>query len=161
MQKRGALRHFWYAQEGDGPAHLQGVHVVSHAAFVVVADADGRVLAITRGQDVLDWNLPGGRLEPGESFQQGAARELYEETGARANPTQLRQVMHLRRRSGEIAFFVAEGVAVPDEPRSEPFEGHVGWLPARRLLGPTCRYRADAAVVLGRAGLLGPDLQPR
>jgi 8-oxo-dGTP pyrophosphatase MutT (NUDIX family) len=45
-----------------------------------VTDDDGRVLLSRRG-DLDMWNLPGGRLDPGEKLADAAAREVREETG--------------------------------------------------------------------------------
>lgn len=45
--------------------------------------ATGAVLLQLRGDDAT-WGLPGGRLEPGESLEQAARRELLEETGLAA-----------------------------------------------------------------------------
>lgn len=44
---------------------------------------DGRALLIRRGAPPLlgQWSIPGGLLEPGETLQEGVARELLEETG--------------------------------------------------------------------------------
>jgi 8-oxo-dGTP pyrophosphatase MutT (NUDIX family) len=53
---------------------------------VLVVDRDDRVLLL-RGSDPADlaagdwWFTPGGGLDPGESLEQGALRELREETG--------------------------------------------------------------------------------
>ena len=41
---------------------------------------DGRVLVVHRLR-YDDWSLPKGKLEAGESFEQAALREVYEETG--------------------------------------------------------------------------------
>ncbi|WP_354643604.1 nucleotide triphosphate diphosphatase NUDT15 [Kitasatospora camelliae] len=53
-------------------------------AGVIVPTGDGRVLLgrrITAGEPPT-WSLPGGKVDqPGESFEQAAARELREETG--------------------------------------------------------------------------------
>lgn len=55
---------------------------VKIAVGVCVQDwSTGKLVAISRGVGVDDWNLPGGKLEPGESIVQGALRELREETG--------------------------------------------------------------------------------
>jgi 8-oxo-dGTP pyrophosphatase MutT (NUDIX family) len=54
------------------------------AAGVLVRDvASGAVLLQLRGDDD-SWGLPGGRLEPGETLEQAARRELLEETGLTA-----------------------------------------------------------------------------
>ena len=52
-------------------------------ASVVIVDDDGRVLLVKRGRAPQRgrWSVPGGRVEPGESFEAAAAREALEETG--------------------------------------------------------------------------------
>ncbi len=44
---------------------------------------DGRVLIVHRERHG-DWSLPKGKLEPGETFEEAALREVEEETGVRA-----------------------------------------------------------------------------
>jgi 8-oxo-dGTP pyrophosphatase MutT (NUDIX family) len=44
---------------------------------------DGRVALVHRPR-YDDWTLPKGKLDPGESFEQAAVREVEEETGIRA-----------------------------------------------------------------------------
>lgn len=39
------------------------------------------------------WITPGGGIDPGESVQQAALRELYEETGLELNPEQLGEIV--------------------------------------------------------------------
>jgi 8-oxo-dGTP diphosphatase len=51
------------------------------AGGLVVRD-DGRVAVIHRPR-YDDWSLPKGKLDPGESFEDGAVREVREETGVR------------------------------------------------------------------------------
>jgi len=61
---------------------------VRRAARIIVLDAQGRVLLFRF--DVADrppfWVTAGGECEVGETFEQAAARELFEETGIRAKP---------------------------------------------------------------------------
>ena len=52
-------------------------------AGALVHDDQGRLLVIRRGRPPSEglWSIPGGRVEPGESGQEAAAREVREETG--------------------------------------------------------------------------------
>jgi 8-oxo-dGTP pyrophosphatase MutT (NUDIX family) len=54
----------------------------SEAAGGVVMRDDGRVAVVHRPR-YDDWSLPKGKLDPGESFEQAALREVEEETGLR------------------------------------------------------------------------------
>ena len=47
---------------------------------VLAVNRDGRVLLVQRADD-LSWGLPGGGVEPGESWAAAAVRECFEETG--------------------------------------------------------------------------------
>ena len=53
-----------------------------HAAGGLVVRDDGRLAVIHRPR-YDDWSLPKGKLDPGESFEDGAVREVLEETGVR------------------------------------------------------------------------------
>ncbi|MCA1012507.1 NUDIX hydrolase [Halobacillus halophilus] len=47
---------------------------------VLLQNPDGKILFQFRS-DTKEWGLPGGAMEPGESFLETAERELHEETG--------------------------------------------------------------------------------
>jgi len=52
-------------------------------AGAIVRDEAGRLLVVRRGHPPAQglWSLPGGRIEPGETAAEAAAREVHEETG--------------------------------------------------------------------------------
>lgn len=75
--------------------------VARTAARVLLLDAAGRVLLFRGGDPAAPergtwWFTPGGGLDPGESRAEGAARELYEETGLRVAPPELGRPVLLR-----------------------------------------------------------------
>ncbi|SCF24501.1 NUDIX hydrolase [Micromonospora mirobrigensis] len=74
------------------------------AVRLVVLDGDGRVLLFhTRDPDHprlgIWWELPGGGMDPGETYVDTALRELREETGIRATADQLGPPTWRRRAS--------------------------------------------------------------
>lgn len=50
------------------------------AAGIMLFDKEGRMLLQCRGDDG-NWCIPGGAVEPGETVEEAATREVYEETG--------------------------------------------------------------------------------
>ena len=58
-------------------------------AATAVFDHDRRVLLVRHTYGRLNWELPGGASEPGESIVETALRELREETGLEAVPERL------------------------------------------------------------------------
>ena len=61
------------------PDHVTAPRPVPSAGVVIIDDG-GRILLARRSDDE-NWCLPGGRLEPGESFADCARRECSEELG--------------------------------------------------------------------------------
>ena len=82
------------------------------AARILLLDPAGRVLLFRFTPDDRPpfWVTPGGAVEPGESYEQAARRELLEETGVHADPGPQR----FRR---EVDFLTIEGVEVTADER--------------------------------------------
>jgi ADP-ribose pyrophosphatase len=101
-------------EEPDGVRATR--EVVRHRGSVAVlpVHADGRVVLVRQYRyavNQLVWELPAGRLDPGESPEDGARRELEEEVGLRPDrlepllvfyttPGFCDEVMHLFRATG-------------------------------------------------------------
>src|SRR3954471_22632055 len=71
---------------GHGRIEHHVVRMPNQAAGVVVHDPDRGLLLLWRHRFITDtwgWEIPAGRIDPGETPIEAAAREAYEETGWR------------------------------------------------------------------------------
>ena len=118
--------------------------VVRAAGGIVVRD--GNVLLVHRPK-YDDWSFPKGKLEDGESWEEGALREVEEETGLRCT---------IGREVGRTHYEVARGpkevryfeMRSDDEPRAQNEVDELRWVPlddARSVLS----HERDRAL-LGR-----------
>jgi mutator protein MutT len=113
-------------------------------AVVVVPGEDGRAAVIlTRRASGLrrhggQWALPGGRLEPGETPEQGALRELEEEVGLLLPPAALLgRLDDYATRSGFVITPVVAWSAGPAAFRPDPREvAGIHLVPIADLLDP-------------------------
>jgi 8-oxo-dGTP diphosphatase len=124
---------------------------VSAAGGIVIRH--GQVLLVHRGR-YDDWTLPKGKLEPGESWGQGALREVQEETGLRCELGEELGRTHYEDAAGrpkEVRYY---RMSAPGEPRACNEVDEVRWVPlaeASALLS----YRRDADLLERIAPLLG------
>jgi ADP-ribose pyrophosphatase YjhB (NUDIX family) len=54
-----------------------------------IPDRSGKRILLVRRTDSGRWAVPGGYMEPGETFREACAREVLEETGLRVRPNRL------------------------------------------------------------------------
>jgi 8-oxo-dGTP diphosphatase len=113
---------------------------------------DGAVLLVHRPR-YDDWSLPKGKLDPGESWEDAALREVHEETGVRARlRTELPPVHYTdnKGRPKTVRYWVMEPVEVPDfAPNDEVDE--LRWVPAGAAL-ELLTYPHDRGLVEHWAG---------
>lgn len=133
-------------------------------AFAIIFDDQDRVLLCHR-RDMDAWNLPGGRIEPGELPTEAVLREVKEETGLEATierllgvygktdqPTELVFSFLCRVTGGELAltdesddtrYFAVASLPPNTSPRQVERIREALGQPAqpvfRRLTGPTTR----------------------
>ena len=102
------------------------------AGCVVVRD--GQVLLLWRHRFITDsqgWEIPIGKIDPGEDPADAAARETEEETGWRPGP--LRFLMRVEPTPGisdsSHSIYLAEGAERVGPPEDDFESDHVGWVP--------------------------------
>lgn len=135
---------------------------------VVVRDSGGRLLLGLRDKpdEPTVWCLPGGAVDPGESLEDVAVRELAEETGLRAVAV---EVVGLGLAEGPSTALTAAVVARGVEGQPKVLEPHVfrswHWFADDRLpasLFPATRMVLDiAAGVYPRGAVASYDLRRR
>jgi 8-oxo-dGTP pyrophosphatase MutT (NUDIX family) len=111
-------------------------HVVrtpAPAAGVVVADPSRGVLLLWRHRFITDswgWEVPAGRVEAGEAVEEGAAREVEEETGWRPGKLRLMTSVHPSNGLSDQTFhlFVANGAEHMGPPSDWTESERVAWL---------------------------------
>jgi 8-oxo-dGTP pyrophosphatase MutT (NUDIX family) len=111
-------------------------HVVrfpNHAAGTVVRDPDRGVLLLWRHRFITDtwgWEIPAGRIDPGETPAEAAAREAYEETGWEPGP--LRPLFRYQPTNGvsdqSFHIFAADGATYRGDPPDAGESERVEWV---------------------------------
>ena len=108
------------------------------AAGALVHDSGKGVLLIWRHRFIPDawgWEIPAGRIDPGESAADAAAREALEETGWRPGP--MRPLCRFTPMSGVsdrvFNIFLADGAEHVGEPADATEAERVEWVPVPEL----------------------------
>ena len=63
------------------------IHKTKEGVLGIVFSKDRTQVLLTKRRDLSIWALPGGGIEPNESIEQAAIREMAEETGYHVKPT--------------------------------------------------------------------------
>jgi len=73
----------WSAATRPNAGHIP-TEPLRAACCLIIHPDNGKILAVSRKDDPNDWGMPGGHVDPGETPEAAAARELKEETGLAA-----------------------------------------------------------------------------
>lgn len=118
---------------------------VPQAACVLITAKDGRILAVSRKDDPTAFGLPGGKVDPGETAEDAAARELWEETGLVVHD--LRQIFKREDVDSICTTFTGKISGEVDTEES----GVIRWVDIQTLLdGPFGEYNHRLFKHLGR-----------
>jgi 8-oxo-dGTP diphosphatase len=120
--------------------------IVRAAGGVVVRD--GLVLLVHR-PEYDDWSLPKGKLADGETWEEGALREVEEETGLRCElgePAGVTRYVDGRGRNKEVRYFLMTSDGEPAAPQHEVDE--VRWVTAEEA-GRLLTYERDRKLLSG------------
>jgi 8-oxo-dGTP pyrophosphatase MutT (NUDIX family) len=116
-------------------------HVVRYpqaASGTVVVDPDRGVLMLWRHRFITDtwgWEIPAGRVEPGETPDDAARRETEEETGWRPGPLRALGAYAPSNGSTDQIFhvFVADGATHIGEPTDVGESERIAWVPVAEV----------------------------
>lgn len=103
-----------------------------------LAIRDGRVLLVAstyRSHAQALWNLPGGRVAPGELLRDTVVREVFEETGLRASVSELAYVSESYDGTRHVlsATFAIDVVGSIAAPQRDDHVVAAAWVPIERL----------------------------
>lgn len=116
------------------------VRMPNQAAGTVVHDPGRGVLLLWRHRFITDtwgWEIPAGRIDPGEQPEQAAARETLEETGWRPGP--LRPLLSYQPTNGlsdqRFDLFLADGATHEGDPTDPGESERIEWVPTDEVRG--------------------------
>ncbi|MCS7237783.1 MAG: NUDIX domain-containing protein [Thermoguttaceae bacterium] len=148
------VRHDLYRRHSDGLTHEFVVVECPDWVNIVALTCDERVILVRQfrhGLDKATWEIPGGVLEPGESPQAGALRELREETGHLPQRIEPIGIIHPNPayQMNTCHVFLATGCTLVGDQHLDPTEEvELGFFPLEEVLKMVSRGEITHSLVL-------------
>jgi len=103
---------------------LERTEVIHAAGGIVVRDVPGEepTVAVVWRELRGDWTFPKGKLDPGETYEQAACREVHEEIGMACRAARFigtTEYLHRKGRPKVVAYFLMSAVAGEFTPNDE------------------------------------------
>ena len=104
---------------------------------VVILNDEGKCLLIKRSMGSKGnpgkWDFPGGKVDPGETFDEGLLREVYEETKLRISLEKPLTMVESESPNNRVIYLFMEGKMIDGEVAlSEEHEDHI-WIEPQEM----------------------------
>jgi 8-oxo-dGTP diphosphatase len=113
----------------------RGIPEIRAAGGIIHRDgADGTEVLVVHRPKYEDWSLPKGKVDPGETLEQAALREVEEETGVRAKLGRHVGSNHYRDRHGRskrVDWYLMDPIDGDFTPNDEVDE--IRWVPVDQV----------------------------
>jgi 8-oxo-dGTP diphosphatase len=106
---------------------------------IIISDDKGRWLLLKRPEhsewdwNIGKWDLPGGKLNPGESFEEALVREVKEETGLTISMQEVYGAVGDEIPTNRIAHLVMTGKLVSGEVNLSTEHVEYAWIPPEKI----------------------------
>jgi len=128
------------------------------SAKVLVRDEHGRVLLLKRSANSKNnrgkWDLPGGKVDTGESFDEALLREVAEETGLTVSLVGVAGAAESDLPDRKVVYLLMEGNLTSGEVRLSDEHNEFAWVERSRLAAvDVCeQFRSFLEAYGGQAG---------
>ena len=99
---------------------------------VIIRDDEGRILLLKRSMSSKGnpgkWELPGGKVDPGEGFEEALIREVAEETGLTISLSRVAGAAESETNQKRIAYLILEGRLEEGKVRLSPEHEEFRWV---------------------------------
>ena len=104
---------------------------------VIIRDAQGRCLVLKRAASSKNnagkWDMPGGKVDPGEDFDQALLREVAEETGLTVSLERVAGGAEAALPNKRVAYMIMEARLVAGAVRLSSEHSEFAWVERTRL----------------------------